>query len=191
MDIRISGAWLGVLLAAAGCADPPLEAQYPIALTEALARLEKADITGFRNARQCGILIHFSAWHRDRTSIGWIVTSRHQQVATFEVSLSAAGNGTNAAIVVPKAEDGGEMYDGNQHYSHPAMMQPLRPALRELIDAAMQQRPYDWRRIPDPLNTDGLCSSELQNLMAGGATYQLGDPEGMTHEDAVRAGLSR
>ena len=191
MSMRIAGAFLGIATAIAGCADPAPKGRYPLAVAEALARLEKADIIGFRNARQCGILIHFSAWHRDKNTIGWIVTSSHQQVASFEVSLSAAENGTQATIIVPKGDNGAEIYDGEQTYSHPAMMQPLRPAVQELIDSAMDRRPYDWHLIDGTLNTDGLCSSELQNLQAGGATYKLGDPEGMTHEAAVRAGLSK
>ena len=72
--------------------------------------------------------------------------------ASFSVSLSQTGNGTQATIAVPKAADGGEIYNSKQHYSHPALMQPLRPAVQEMIDAAMEKRPFDWHRLPDPIN---------------------------------------
>ena len=29
---------------------------------------------------------------------------------------------------------------------------PLRPAVQEMIDAAMEKRPFDWHRLPDPIN---------------------------------------
>ena len=190
MRIGITGALaVAVVSALAGCSAP--KGQYPIALAEALARLERADINGFRKARQCGFLIHFSAGRPDDHSIEWTVKSSGQKVARFTVSLSAVANGSQATIIVPKGADGAEIYDGRQHYSHPMLMQPLRPAVQELIDSAMDQRPYDWRRIPDPLNTDQLCGSELQNFEASGKPYELGDPEGMTHEAAVQAGLSQ
>ena len=192
MSVRVTSALVaGVAMTVAGCSPAPPKARYPIALSEALARLDKADITGFRNARACGMLIHFSAWHRDSHSVSWIVKSSGQEVASFEVSLSPAEGGVDAAIMVPEGANGAEIYDGEQDYSHPAMMQPLRPALRELVDAAMERRPYDWHRLPDPLYTDGLCSSLRQNFEASGQPYVLGDPKGMTHEAAARAGLSK
>jgi hypothetical protein len=116
-------------------------------------------------------------------------------VASFSVSLSQTDNGTQTTIVVPKADDGGEIYDGKQHYSHPALMQPLRPAVQELIDAAMEHRPFDWHRLPDPLNVapnDSLnnCSMGQQSL-ARGIPVELGDPEGVPHDVAVNLGLIR
>jgi len=65
--------------------------------------------------------------------------------------------------------------------------QPMRPSLRELVDAAIEKRPYDWHRLSQPLNTDELCGSEKQNLEAGSAIYSINDPEGMTHADAEAA----
>ncbi len=154
-------------------------------------RLENADITGFRNARMCGMLIHFEPSFPDQQTITWTVKTSGEEVASFTVTMRPMASGTQTSISVPKSEGGsGEMYDGNQHYQNPAMMQPLRPAVQELIDAAVEQRPYDWHRIPDPLNTDALCGSERTNFEAGGATYVLGDPEGMPHEVASKAGLS-
>jgi hypothetical protein len=123
------------------------------------------------------------------------VQSKGHVLASFSVSLSQAGNGTQATIVVPKAADGGEIYDGKQHYSHPALLQPLRPAVQEMIDAAMEQRPFDWRRLPAPINvwpsaTMTNCGMGQQSLQRG-IPVELSDPEGVPHDVAVKLGLSR
>ena len=112
----------------------------------------------------------------------------------LSVSLSQTENGTQATIVVPKAADGGEIYDGKQHYSHPALMQPLRPAVQEMIDAAMEKRPFDWHRLPDPLNigpNDTLTNCGMgQESLQRGIPVELSDPEGVPHDVAVKLGLS-
>jgi hypothetical protein len=193
MRIGIASAFVGVALAVAGC--QPSQKTYPVSLAEGLARLDKADVIGFRNARQCGLLIHFEKMLPDGNSVTWRVRSKQQVVASFTVSLSQAGNGTQATIVVLKAADGGEIYDGKQHYSHPALMQPLRPAVRELIDAAMEKRPFDWHRLPDPLNVgpnDTMTNCGMgQQSLARGIPVELSDPEGVPHDVAVKLGLSR
>jgi hypothetical protein len=193
MRIGIASALVGVALAAAGCNQS--QKTYPVSVAEGLARLDKADVIGFRNARQCGLLIHFEKTLPDGNSLTWRVRSKQKFVASFTVSLSQAGNGTQATIIVPKAADGGEIYDGTQHYSHPALMQPLRPALQELIDAAMEKRPFDWRRLPGRINiapTDSLNNCSMgQQMLARGIPVELSDPEGVPHDVAVKLGLSR
>jgi hypothetical protein len=192
MRIGIASAFVGVALAVAGC--KPSVKTYPVSLAEGLARLDKADVIGFRNARQCGLLIHFLKLRPDGNVVGWQVRSKNQVVASFSVSLSQTENGTQATIVVPKAADGGEIYDGKQHYSHPALMQPLHPAVEEMIDAAMEQRPFDWHRLPDPLNigpNDSLtnCGMGRESLQRG-IPVELSDPEGVPHDVAIKLGLS-
>ena len=59
-----------------------------------------------------------------------------------------SGQGSIVAIEVPIGPNGAEIYDGQQRYSHPALMQPVRPSVRELVDAAIEKRPYDWHRLP-------------------------------------------
>jgi hypothetical protein len=193
MRIGIASALVGVALAVAGC--KPSEKTYPVSLTEGLARLDKADVIGFRNARQCGLLIHFEKQLPDGNSVTWRVRSKHKIVASFSVSLSQAGNGTQATIVVPKAADGGEIYDGKQHYSHPALMQPLRPAVQEMVDAAMEKRPFDWRRLPDPINVAPVATMNNcgmgQQTLARGIPVELSDPEGVPHDVAVKLRLVR
>ena len=193
MRIRIASALAGVALAVAGCNSS--QKTYPVSLAEGLARLNNADVIGFRNARQCGLLIHFGKLLPVGNTVTWEVRSKRQVVASFSVSLSQAGNGTQATIDVPKAADGGEIYDGTQHYSHPALMQPLRPAVQEMIDAAMEKRPFDWHRLPDPINVgpnDSLtnCGMGRESLQRGIAV-ELSDPEGVPHDVAVKLGLSR
>ena len=173
--------------ALASCAAPPLDDYYNITPAEAFTRLHHADIKGFRDARQCGMLIYFSTSEQPPHSILWTVTSSQIPVASFTLHLAPQGTGTRITIEVPKGPNGAEIYDGQQKYSHPALMQPLRPAVRELIDAAIARRPYDWHRIPDPLNTDGFCGSLRQNFEASGQPYSLNDPSGMTHDQAEEA----
>jgi hypothetical protein len=192
MRFGIASALVGVALAVAGC--KPSQKTYPVSLAEGLARLDKADVIGFRNARQCGLLIHFKKSGPVDNSVTWQVQSKGHLVASFSVSLILTGNGTQATIVVPKAADGGEIYDGKQHYSHPALMQPLRPAVQELIDAAMEKRPFDWHRLPAPINvgpneTMTNCGMGQESLQRG-IPVELSDPEGVPHDVAVKLGLS-
>ena len=171
----------------AGCSSSTPEGYYNVAPQEALARLRQADIIGFRDARQCGMLISFRQLEDASGIISWDVSSSDVPVAGFSLKVTPSGQGSIIAIGVLTGPNGAEVYDGQQHYTHPALMQPLRPSLRELVDAAIEKRPYDWHRLPEPLNTDELCSSEKQNLEAGGAVYSIDDPEGMTHVDAEAA----
>jgi hypothetical protein len=189
MRIGMASALVGVALATAGC--NPSVKTYPVSLTEGFARLDKADVIGFRNARQCGLLIHFKKSGPVDNTLTWEVQNRGRTLASFSVSLGQAGNGTQATVAVPKAADGGEIYDGKQHYSHPALMQPLRPAVREMIDAAMEQRPFDWHRLPNPINVgpaDSLtnCSMGQQTLQRG-VPVELSDPEGVPHDVVVQS----
>jgi hypothetical protein len=192
MRIGIASALVGVALAVGGC--NASQKTYPVSLTEGLARLDKADVIGFRNARQCGLLIHIEKRLPVDNAVTWQVRSKNQLVASFSVSLSQTGSGIQATIDVPKAADGGEIYDGKQHYSHPALMQPLRPAVRELIDAAMEKRPFDWHRLPDPLNigpNDSMTNCGMgQESLQRGIPVELSDPEGVPHDLAVKLGLT-
>jgi hypothetical protein len=175
------------LLALGACQGHPDELRYKVAPSEAVNRLLRADTTGFRDARQCGMLIYFSTSGTAPDAVTWDVTSSSVLVARFTLRVAPEGDGSVVTIELPKGPNGAEIYDGNQHYTHPALMQPMRPALRELVDSAMAGRPYDWRRIRGTLNTDGLCGSLRDNFEASGRPYELGDPSGMTHEAAEAA----
>ena len=163
------------------------ELDYKIAPGEAYSRLLRADIVGFRDARQCGMLIYFTPRTTAPGAVTWEVTSSDVSVARFTLRVVPKDAGSVIAIELPKGPNGAEIYDGNQHYTHPALMQPMRPALGELVDSAMTGRPYDWHRIQGTLNTDGLCGSLRNNFQASGKPYELNDPSGMTHDDTVAA----
>jgi hypothetical protein len=171
----------------AGCGPQKPEGYYDIAPAVAYDLLRRADTTGFRDARQCGMLIYFFERDDGSNTVTWDVRTKGVSVAGFRLHVTPSGNGSVVSIELPKAPNGNEIYDGQQHYAHPAFMQPMRPALREFVDATLEQRPYDWHRIPDPLNTDGLCASMLQNFEASGQPYDIDDPSGMTHQQAEDA----
>jgi len=185
MRIWLRGGLVVAFLALAGCSKGEDELYYDIAPDDAFARLIKADITGFRDARQCGMLIYFEPKEYDDTrTIVWEVTSGDRPVARFGLHVIAKGSGSVIEMQIPKAPDGKEIYDGTQKYSHPAFLQPVRPALRELVDAAMERRPYDWHRISDMGVDYTICGSMRQNFIASGQPYRIDDPSGMTHEQA-------
>ena len=175
------------VLALGACESHPDQLFYKVAPSEAYNRLLHADITGFRDARQCGMLIYFGEPETTPGALSWEVTSSDVPLARFTLRVVPDHDGSVIVIEMPKGPNGAEIYDGNQHYTHPALMQPIRPALAELVDSAMAGRPYDWHRIKGTLNTDGLCGSLRQNFQASGKPYELNDPSGMTHYDAQAA----
>lgn len=183
----------------AGCGGPE-PGVYPVPVAEALQRLKKADVDGFRSARQCGILIHFSAGSPRDNAITWRVTSSGTEMLRFTVKLTPEGDGTRALIEVPAEPKGGEMYDGNQFYPRPALHQPLRPAVQEMIDAAMEQRPFDVMRIPDNLRgspNNGPCQVQRAGLESGSVRFRVDDKAGydsrtsqrMREEEDARAAM--
>lgn len=182
--MRKTGFLLGLASLLAACGSEP--GVYDIPLPEALARLEHADTDGFRAARQCGILIHFSASQPRDNAITWRVTSSGREVLRFTVRLTAEGDGTRAAIEVPADPNGGEMYDGDKTYPRPAVNQPLRPAVQELIDAAMEQRPYDIARLPGRTNADGVCNVQRAGLESGSVRFTVDDVPGMDARRSIR-----
>ena len=188
MRAWLRGCFAVACLVLVGCSQGADELYYDIAPDDAFARLIKADVTGFRDARQCGMLIYFEPKQYDGTrTIVWEVTSGYTTLARFGLHVIAKGNGSVIEMQIPKAPDGKEIYDGTQKYGHPAFLQPLRPALRELVDAAMEQRPYDWHRLPDMPVDYTICASMRQNFIASGQPYSVDDPSGMTHEQAEAA----
>jgi hypothetical protein len=184
--IRTIGAAM-MALALAGCGRAETGV-YDLPLAQAYDRLEKADIAGFRTARQCGLLIHLQALKKVGDAITWQVTSSGRPMLSFTVDLDATdAETTRATIRVSGPHKSGEAYDGDEFYVRPALNQPLRPAVQELIDAAMAQRPYDVWNIPQPINTDKVCSVQRASIESRGKAFSVddkpGDMPGQTRRD--------
>ena len=155
------------LALASGCVQSRSK-EYDLPLQEAYTRLTHADVDGFRFTQQCGVLIHFKPIKVPDNSVEWRVQSSGYNVLSFTVHLAALGpSRTRAAIEVPADSRGGEAYDGDKFYPHPAINQPLRPAVQELIDAAMEMRSFDVGRIPEPRNHDRICQIQRGALERG------------------------
>lgn len=180
-------AWrIMITLAALGaCAKSAEPAQrFDIQPGEAFARLRSADMTGFRNGSTCGMLVQFTPHEQADNAIRWTVTSGGMRVAEFAVRLVPTGSGTEARIEVGKGPDGKEMYDGHYDYSHPALIQPIRPNIEELVRSAMEKRSFDVHRVPDPAQPDQVCISLGINFEASGEGYRIDDPAHMTPSQA-------
>ncbi len=186
--MALSRAWIiAPLLLAAGCNHKLEQGVYNIPLAEAYDRLAAADIDGFRLARQCGILIHFEQSGQKNEAVTWRVTSSGQPMLRFTVRLTALDPAkTRATIEVPPDPAGGEPYDGTKSYPRPAINQPLRPAVQELIDAAMADRPYDVERIPQPRNLDKVCSVQRSGLESGSLRFRVDDRPSMDATESAR-----
>jgi hypothetical protein len=170
----------GVVLLS-GCGHAP--GVYDLPPAEVFARLTKADMNGFRMARQCGILIHFERKDTPGQAVSWTVTSSDTDMVRFTVRLTpVSGGGTSTTIEVPAGPNGGEAYDGNQSYPRPALQQPLRPEVQELIDAAIDQRRYDIARLPQPTNLDRTCNVQRAGLESGKSHFAVGDHTGYDTE---------
>jgi hypothetical protein len=165
-------------LALSGCSSTP--SGYAIPLNEAYARLEQADIKGFKLARHCGVIIEFTPHKQPNDAITWTISSSGRKMVEFTVRMTATDpNYTTATIEVPPDKGGGEAYDGTKDYVRPAIHQPLRPAVKELIDAAMEQRAYDVWRIPEPINVnDAVCSVQRAGYESRGMPFSVGDQPG-------------
>lgn len=203
MGIGRVGSLIVVLAALAGCSPSGPWGHFDIPFEEARARLMKADIIGFRDARQCGYLIHLALNTPDPRTVGWVVTNQDVIVAKFFVKLTPSGSGVDADFDIPKGPNGFEIYDGKQTYDYPVLLQPLRPALRELVDSAMAQRKFEWERIPreqpsiDPKTsvfgnvndapvsqTQSYCFAGRQTLEHGVA-WSMDDPPGFPPRGSI------
>jgi hypothetical protein len=171
---------VGFTLAVTGCSSGPDAAVYNLPVQEVYERLLEADMTGFRTARQCGILIHFEQQIVTNREVGWRVTSSGREMLWFKIKLIPDGpNRTRTEVEVSPDPKGGEKYDGDYFYIHPAIHQPLRPAVKELVDAAIERRAYDVWKIPEPINTnDDVCSVQRGAIEGMGTPFHVDDQPG-------------
>ena len=177
--MRLSPVWIAPLLLVGCSSAPPEIGTYPLDIAAATARLAHADDEGFRAARQCGILIHLDQ-QPSASGFSWQVSSSGFSVLRFSVVLAAIdASRSRATIDVPADPQGGEVYDGTKQYARPAVSQPLRPAVQELIDAAMDQRPFDGSKLGA---IDSQCALQRSGLKSGA---QLRYDDKPTNTDAA------
>jgi hypothetical protein len=170
-----------------GCGGGLPAGTYEVPVEVAYQRLIAGDMDDFRIARQCGILIHFDVEKELNKQVRWIVRSSGMQVAQFTVRLIPVdAQTTRFEIDVPAAPEGGEIYDGTKFYPRPALHQPLRPAIQELIAARIEQRPYDPMGLPST-DSDSVCDVQRAGLESGHYVWGVNDRPGMDARESARA----
>ena len=176
---------IGALLLS-GCDPKPAITTYPLTQAEAFNRLQHADITGFQHAEQCaGITLDFAANPQGTTAVEWQASSGFSRIVGFTVRLQPV-DAANLKTLIEVSPDpqGGEAYDGTKHYDHPALAQPLRPALEELVASAMEQRPYDASRLIGLRPNDPACNANHAFVSStGSANDQNRRPPGPAATD--------
>ncbi len=172
-------------VALSGCKDQVKE--YPLGVAEALHRLDHADNDGFRYHRHCGVLFKVGSSKSDDQSVTWTARAGGKAVLSFTVSVAPSANGVTTKLSVPLAAHGREMYDGTQKYNHPILRQPVRPAIVELVEAAMEKRSFDNERIPErdrygDRSPSGAACSEDSQILDQGFAAEYDDPPGPSDE---------
>ncbi|MEM6475988.1 MAG: hypothetical protein AAF687_07465 [Pseudomonadota bacterium] len=166
---------LSCLILAASCSSQPSNV-YDVPVDVAFERLISRDLHDFRIARQCGILIHFKKQALTNQRVKWSVTSSGKQVASFTVLLTPySDDQTQIDIEIPQAPDGGEIYDGTKFYPRPALHQPLRDGVEELVSARLEQREFDVMRIP-PSEENRVCRIQ-RGALESGHNFKVDDYE--------------
>jgi hypothetical protein len=170
----------------AGCGGGLPAGTYEVPVEVAYERLIAGDMDDFRTARQCGILIHFLAEKELNKQVRWRVISSGMQVAEFTVRLIPVdAQTTRFEIDVPADPAGGEIYDGSKFYPRPALHQPLRPAIEELVAARMAQRAYDPMGLPST-DSDSVCDVQRAGLESGSYVWGVNDRPGMDARESAR-----
>ncbi|PZO89731.1 MAG: hypothetical protein DI623_09190 [Sphingomonas sanxanigenens] len=173
MNISLRNAVAGgfLLLMAACSRDPDV---YAMPAKEAQQRLLAADFTDFRDTRQCGILIHFAASPTAEGGVKWQITSGGHDVMNFTAVLTPVeGDKTRLALEIEKDGAGLEKYGREQFYPHPALLQPVRAALREKLATILEGRPYEDRTPLDGARSS-VCLIQRGRLTGGGKPFEFG-----------------
>ena len=165
MEIRLAALALALPLAACGQAEANTA---PLTLHEAYERLTTADTTPFRDARQCGLLIHLQKQAVFDDYVKWRVTSGGRDMVSFTARLSPAEDGgTRVVVEIPADPKGGEAYDGSQFHPRPALKEPLRPAAEEFVAAALEGRAFDAMNLPYDGESRSVCDVQRAGLQSG------------------------
>lgn len=173
--LRILAALAGVSLAG-GCNGLP-PGTYPIAVTEAFARLKDDKLIDLRRNRQCGIVIDFVPSVVSGGEIRWTVYSGGQDMVWFRALLTPVSpTQTSIVVEVQPGESGKPLYDGDYFPPHPAVVQPLRAAVEEAIAAKLEGRAFDPERAPRNRDDD-VCDVQRAALHEG-RVFRASDPPG-------------
>ncbi len=165
--------------------------EYPVSVPAAVRLLENADNASFRYFRQCGVLFDLSNYRSDDHTVTWTARAGGDEVLSFAVAIVESPKGVTLKLSVQPDQNGREMYDGTQQYNHPLVKQPLRPAVAELIDSAMEKRPFDQERIAekdrylDRSPSGSACSIDRQ-ILERGFPARYDDPPGISVENAQK-----
>jgi hypothetical protein len=172
---------------------------YMMSTHDAYTKLMAADISDFKMNRQCGILIHMNVDPTPESQVTWHVTSEGQEMLSFSANLTPiSSTETQIDISVSKDYNGKEDYDGSPgkydnslKFRRPAVNQPVRPAIRELINSTLAGRKFDDSKIlfaqaepgiedPDE-QSDGICEMQRENLQQGigEGHFSIHDPESL------------
>ena len=182
-SLRIFATLICGSIALMGCKSEPQVKEYPFGVAEAVRRLDNSDSGGFRYARHCGVLFSFGSIKSDDHTVTWTARANRKEVLTFNVVVAESPKGVTLKLNVPLERNGREMYDGTQNYNHPLVSQPIRPAITELIESAMEKRSFDNERVEkearyiDRSPSGQACSYEKQ-VLAQGFAADYDDPPG-------------
>lgn len=147
-----------------GTFDLPVEETYKL--------LQNRDFKELRNARQCGVLIHFRSTHSDTDHLEWTVVSNNIEVFSFKaILIPVSENQTKIDLEISKNDAGNEAYDGSQDRPFPAFVQPARPAIAEQIAAYVDRRAFDKEILPDSQYNNDLCYQQRSILTMGYAPF--------------------
>jgi len=166
-----------------GCKSEPQVKEYPFSVAEAMSRLDHSDSGGFRYARHCGVLFSFGSVKSDDHTVTWTARANRKAVLTFNVVVAESPKGATLKLNVPLEPNGREIYDGTQKYNHPIVRQPIRPAITELVESAMEKRSFDNERVEEEgryidRSPSGQACSEDAQILAQGFAADYDDPPG-------------
>ena len=113
----------------------------------------------------------------------WRVNSGGQKVVEFIAVLTAVGpKQTKIDIKMPRDPNGREIYDGSHFYTRPAFNQPLRPAVQEQVDAILEGRKFDVKRVGP--GRDKVCQVQRGGLESGRG-FRIEDSRGRDASTSV------
>ena len=156
-----------------GCAQNHAPGVYGMTQQDVWTRLQSADLGAFTEARGCGLPLDIAVEAHAPQSLRWIIRSGGSELASFTVRLDAVSPGeTRAVIDLPYDPDRTDTITTRS--GAPALRQPLQGAVVELVDAAIDDRPYDASRTSDTRNPAAACAHRPGALHRAGDTPRSG-----------------